>query len=187
MVLQPVAARRLLFLAVGAIALQRHIGDRAATLRSIHNRRINAALGPAEARENIRTIYDAVIDVRMSAEHRLEGRIVDSHCIPAQLWEHGMYLPRDVAARVEITRPTPSTRHLNTYTQAFVPDVLEQFETDCRLLCVCGDGRRSELAAQQLEQEGFSVDYIDGGLDAWAEQSLELEVEDDGGLVGSYV
>ena len=76
-----------------------------------------------------------------------------------------MYLPRD----------------------AFVPDVREQFETDCRLLCVCGDGRRSELAAQQLANAGFSVDYIDGGLNAWAEQSLELEVEDDGGLVGSYV
>ena len=164
MVLQPIAARRLLFLAVGAISLQRHIGDRAATLRSIHNRRINAALGPAEARDNIRTIYVGVIDVR-SAEHRLEGRIVDSICIPAQLWEHGMYLPRD----------------------AFVPDVLEQFETDCRLLCVCGDGRRSELAAQQLTAAGFSVDYIDGGLTAWAEKSLELEVEDDGGLVGSYV
>ena len=126
---------------------------------------LRAALGPAEARENIRTIYDGVIDVRMSAEHRLEGRIVDSICIPAQLWEHGMYLPRD----------------------AFVPDVCEQFETACRLLCVCGDGRRSELAAQQLAAAGFSVDYIDGGLDAWAEQSLPLEVEDDGGLVGSYV
>ena len=97
MVLRLVATQRLLFLAVGAIALQRHSGDRAATLRSIHNRRINAALGPAEAHENIQTIYDAVIDVRMSAEHRLEGRIVDSYCIPAQLWEHGMYLPRDVA------------------------------------------------------------------------------------------
>ena len=124
-----------------------------------------AALSPAEAQENIRTVYDGVIDVRMSAEHRLEGRIVDSYCIPAQLWEHGMYLPRD----------------------AFVPDVCEQFETDCRLLCVCGDGRRSELAAQQLAAAGFTVDYIDGGLNAWAEQSLELEVEDDGGLVGSYV
>ena len=165
MVLRPFAARRLLLLAVGAIALQRHIGDRAARLKSIHNRRVNAALGPAEARENIQKIYDAVIDVRMSAEHRLEGRIVDSISIPAQLWEHGMYLPRD----------------------AFVPDVCEQFETNCRLLCVCGDGRRSELAAQQLANAGFSVDYIDGGLDAWAEQSLELEVEDDGGLVGSYV
>ena len=76
---------------------------------------------------------------------------------------------------------------MNMYTQAFVPDVCEQFETDCRLLCVCGDGRRSELAAQQLANAGFSVDYIDGGLTAWAEQSLELEVEDDGGLVGSYV
>ena len=165
MFLHPLAARRLLLLAVGAIALQRHIVDRAATLKSIHNRRINAALGPAEAHENIQMVYDGVIDVRMSAEHRLEGRIVGSLCIPAQLWEHGMYLPRD----------------------EFVPDVCEQFETACRLLCVCGDGRRSELAAQQLEQEGFAVDYIDGGLDAWAEQSLELEVEDDGGLVGSYV
>jgi rhodanese-related sulfurtransferase len=126
---------------------------------------LRAALSPTEANENIRTVYDGVIDVRMSAEHRLEGRIVDSICIPAQLWEHGMYLPRD----------------------AFVPDVCEQFETDCRLLCVCGDGRRSELAAQQLANAGFSVDYIDGGLTAWAEQSLELEVEDDGGLVGSYV
>ena len=165
MVLQPLAAQRLLLLAVGTAALQYHIGDRATTLCLIHNRRINAALGPAEARENIQSIYDAVIDVRMSAEHRLEGRIVDSISIPAQLWEHGMYLPRD----------------------AFVPDVLEQFETNCRLLCVCGDGRRSELAAQQLEQAGFAVDFIDGGLDAWAEQSLPLEVEDDGGLVGSYV
>ena len=165
MVLQPFAAQRLLYIVSGAAALQCHIGDRAATLKSIHNRRINAALGPAEARENIQTIYDGVIDVRMSAEHRLEGRIVDSVSIPAQLWEHGMYLPRD----------------------AFVPDVCEQFETDCRLLCVCGDGRRSELAAQQLADCGFSVDYIDGGLNAWAEQSLELEIEDDGGLVGSYV
>ena len=165
MVLQPLAAQRLLLLAVGTAALQYHIGDRATTLCLIHNRRINAALGPAEAHENIQTIYDGVIDVRMSAEHRLEGRIVDSICIPAQLWEHGMYLPR----------------------HAFVPDVLEQFETACRLLCVCGDGRRSELAAQQLEQAGYAVDYIDGGLDAWAEQSLPLEVEDDGGLVGSNV
>ncbi|CAH0377677.1 unnamed protein product [Pelagomonas calceolata] len=126
---------------------------------------LRAALSPTEAHENIQTVYDGVIDVRMSAEHRLEGRIVDSICIPAQLWEHGMYLPR----------------------HAFVPDVLEQFETDCCLLCVCGDGRRSELAAQQLAAAGFSVDYIDGGLNAWAEQSLELEIEDDGGLVGSYV
>ena len=126
---------------------------------------LRPALSPTEAQENIRTIYDGVVDVRMSAEHRLEGRIVDSICIPAQLWEHGMYLPNE----------------------AFVPDVCEQFETDCRLLCVCGDGRRSELAAQQLAAAGFSVDYIDGGLGAWAEQSLPLEVEDDGGLVGSYV
>ena len=108
MVLHAFSAQTVWFLAVGAIALQRHIGDRAATLRSIHNRRINAALaalGPAEARENIQTIYDAVIDVRMSAEHRLEGRIVDSYCIPAQLWEHGMYLPRDVAPGVENHSP----------------------------------------------------------------------------------
>ena len=149
----------LLLVSVVAAAFQRR-PDRVYRLPTLC-----AALSPTEARENIRTIYDGVIDVRMSAEHRLEGRIVDSVSIPAQLWEHGMYLPRD----------------------AFVPDVCEQFETDCRLLCVCGDGRRSELAAQQLEQEGFAVDYIDGGLDAWAEQSLPLEVEDDGGLVGSYV
>ena len=58
---------------------------------------LRAALSPTEAHENIQTVYDAVIDVRMSAEHRLEGRIVNSICIPAQLWEHGMYLPRDVA------------------------------------------------------------------------------------------
>ena len=64
-----------------------------------------AALSPAEAQENIRTVYDSVIDVRMSAEHRLEGRIVDSICIPAQLWEHGMYLPRDVAPGVENHSP----------------------------------------------------------------------------------
>ena len=149
----------LLLVSVVAAAFQRR-PDRVYRLPTLC-----AALSPTEARENIRTIYDGVIDVRMSAEHRLEGRIVDSVSIPAQLWEHGMYLPRD----------------------AFVPDVLEQFETDCRLLCVCGDGRRSELAAQQLEQAGYAVDYIDGGLDAWAEQSLPLEVEDDGGLVGSNV
>ena len=149
----------LLLVSVVAAAFQRR-PDRVYRLPTLC-----AALSPTEARENIRTIYDGVIDVRMSAEHRLEGRIVDSVSIPAQLWEHGMYLPRD----------------------AFVPDVCEQFETDCRLLCVCGDGRRSELAAQQLEQAGYAVDYIDGGLDAWAEQSLPLEVEDDGGLVGSYV
>ena len=165
MVLHPFYAQRLLFILAGAAALQCHIHDRSAKLCLRHNRRVNAALGPAEARENIQMIYDGVIDVRMSAEHRLEGRIVDSISIPAQLWEHGMYLPRD----------------------AFVPDVCEQFETDCRLLCVCGDSRRSALAAQQLADRGFSVDYIDGGLDAWAEQNLELEVEDDGGLVGSYV
>ena len=105
MILHPFAARRLLLLAVGTAALQRYIHERAATLRSIHSRRVNAALGPAEARENIQIVYDAVIDVRMSAEHRLEGRIVDSICISAQLWEHGMYLPRDVAARVENHSP----------------------------------------------------------------------------------
>ena len=149
----------LLLVSVVAAAFQRR-PDRVYRLPTLC-----AALSPTEARENIRTIYDGVIDVRMSAEHRLEGRIIDSVNVPAQLWEHGMYLPRD----------------------AFVPDVCEQFETDCRLLCVCGDGRRSELAAQQLAAAGFSVDYIDGGLNAWAEESLELEVEDDGGLVGSYV
>ena len=149
----------LLLVSVVAAAFQRR-PDRVYRLPTLC-----AALSPTEARENIRTIYDGVIDVRMSAEHRLEGRIIDSVNVPAQLWEHGMYLPRD----------------------AFVPDVCEQFETACRLLCVCGDGRRSELAAQQLAAAGFTVDYIDGGLNAWAEQSLELEVEDDGGLVGSYV
>ena len=61
---------------------------------------LRAALSPKEAHENIRTVYDGVVDVRMSAEHRLEGRIIDSINVPAQLWEHGMYLPRDVAARV---------------------------------------------------------------------------------------
>lgn len=126
---------------------------------------LRAALSPTEARSNIEAVYDGVIDVRKPAEHRLEGRIINSVCVPAQQWEHGMFLPRD----------------------AFVPGVLEYYESGCRLLCVCGDGRRSRLAAQQLADAGFSVDYIDGGLNAWAEQSLELEVEDDGGLVGSYV
>ena len=126
---------------------------------------LRAALSPTEAHSKIKLVYDGVIDVRMPTEHRLEGQIIDSICVPAQLWEHGMFLPRD----------------------AFVPDVLGYYETGCRLLCVCGDGRRSALAAQQLADAGFSVDYIDDGLDAWAEQSLELEVEDDGGLVGSYV
>ena len=60
MVLHAFSAQRLLFLAVGAIALQCHIGDRAATLRSIHNRRINAR--PPPRRDNIRTVYDGVID-----------------------------------------------------------------------------------------------------------------------------
>jgi len=97
MVLHRNAAQRLLLIVSGAAALQGNIHDRATPLCSSRIIAMRAALGPAEARENIRTVYDGVIDVRMSAEYRLEGRIVNSICIPAQLWEHGMYLPRDVA------------------------------------------------------------------------------------------
>ena len=90
---------------------------------------IRDRLSPTEAHENIRTVYDGVIDVRMSAEHRLEGRIVDSICIPAQLWEHGMYLPRD----------------------AFVPDVCEQFETTaaCSASAATAGDRSSRRSSSQ--------------------------------------
>ena len=145
---------RLLFLAVGAIALQRHIGD--APRHS--GRSITAASTPRSAQCNIRADHDAVIDVRMSAEHRLEGRIVDSlytgtPCIK------GVSLP--------LTRRTTPASGVR----------------DSAPLCVCGDGRKSELAAQRCGHRLPST--IDGGL-AWAEQS-ELRVEDDGGLVGSAV
>ena len=76
-----------------------------------------------------------------------------------------MYLPRD----------------------AFVPDVCEQFETDCRLLCVCGDGRRIGLAAQQLAPPASPSTTSKAASTPAGGTVLELEVEDDGGLVRGRV
>lgn len=124
------------------------------------------ALGTPEAKALIDT-GAAVVDVRMEAEFRLEGHISGAACCPAQTWEHGFYLPRD----------------------EFVDDMTALHSFDEPLLLCCTDGRRSEMAAEQLREAGFSrVSSIYGGLTAWQEDYI-LEVDDDGegGLVGSWV
>mmetsp|Transcript_19310 Transcript_19310/g.57369 ORF Transcript_19310/g.57369 Transcript_19310/m.57369 type:complete len:159 (-) Transcript_19310:17-493(-) len=139
---------------------------RATSGRSSASARLFGALSAADAHQKLTAGgYWAVLDVRMEAEHRLEPRVPGSVCVPAQNWEHGMYLPRE----------------------AFVDEVVAAAGPSATLLLLCGDGRRSELAAEQLRGRGYDCDTVDGGLESWEAAGYDVEVEDDGGLVGSWV
>lgn len=130
-----------------------------------------AAIGPAAAARLLEKTGDAtLLDVRLEGEYRLDGHVADSVNVPAFTWEHGFYLPStvfeaEVAAAEGCSRGT-------------------------QLIIACTDGSRAPEAARRLVAAGWSrCAVLDGGLKAWEESGLELELDDDGegGLVGAWV
>lgn len=51
-----------------------------------------------------------------------------------------------------------------------LPMALARLQRDRPVVCICHHGRRSAFAASFLEQHGFDVYNLNGGVDAWARQ-----------------
>lgn len=57
---------------------------------------------------------------------------------------------------------------------------VDELDRDRPVVTVCRSGSRSERAAQFLREEGFDVDNLDGGMQAWAEAGLAYRASDGG-------
>ena len=116
---------------------------------------------------------EAVVDVRLEGEYRLDGHLEGSINVPAYDWQHGYYTPRP----------------------EFAAEVLEACGGGNSVVLVCRDGRLSTGALAALKADDASaqltqVEVLDGGLDAWEEAELPgMVVDEDGedGLVGAWV
>ncbi len=43
----------------------------------------------------------------------------------------------------------------------------ENLPNDKRLIAICQSGGRGEIIARELRKQGFNIDYLDGGMNAW--------------------
>ena len=110
----------------------------------------------------------SVLDVRMSAEYRLEGHIEGSVSLPSMSLEHGFFLPLDYVAIVQE----------------------QEYELNAPMLLACANGERSAAACETLRAAGFTRAFaLEGGIAAWEDEGLPLVMDDDGedGLVGAWV
>jgi rhodanese-related sulfurtransferase len=65
---------------------------------------------------------------------------------------------------------------LEFYADPTSPYHRDEFDPDGRIILHCASGGRSALAAETLQQMGYSrVAHLDGGLKAWTEQGLPVE------------
>lgn len=55
---------------------------------------------------------------------------------------------------------------------------LGRVSQDRAVLTVCRSGSRSAVAAQVLKRNGYQVENLDGGLQAWARAGLPLESDE---------
>ena len=57
-----------------------------------------------------------------------------------------------------------------------IPGRLEEIPKEQKVIVVCHLGQRSAHVAQFLAQQGYSVENLDGGLEAWSAEGLPLTV-----------
>ena len=64
---------------------------------------------------------------------------------------------------------------LEFYADPSTPYHREEFDPEQRIILYCASGGRSALAADMLQQMGYSnVAHLDGGLNAWKESNLPI-------------
>lgn len=56
-----------------------------------------------------------------------------------------------------------------------LPAKLDDFEKDINYILVCDNAKRSTLASMMMQDEGFKVNVLEGGLKAWKAEGLKLE------------
>ena len=106
-------------------------------------------LSPDQVAAELESGSATVIDIR-EADERAKGRLATAHHAP-----RGM---------------------LEFYADPSSPNHREEFDPERRIILVCASGGRSALAAQTLQQMGYSnVAHLDGGLNAWIAQGLPVE------------
>lgn len=65
---------------------------------------------------------------------------------------------------------------LEFYADAALPYHKPEFDKEKRIILQCASGGRSALAAQTLQQMGFTkVAHLDGGIKAWKEAGLPVQ------------
>jgi len=62
---------------------------------------------------------------------------------------------------------------------ASVPDFVDELPRDTLIVCTCRSGGRSGRAASFLDEQGFNVANLVGGMLSWQEQGLVM-VSDNG-------
>ncbi|HEX4875051.1 MAG TPA: rhodanese-like domain-containing protein [Chitinophagaceae bacterium] len=66
---------------------------------------------------------------------------------------------------------------LEFYADASLPYHKPEFDKEKRIILQCASGGRSALAAQTLQQMGFTkVAHLDGGIKAWKEAGLPVQL-----------
>lgn len=56
-----------------------------------------------------------------------------------------------------------------------IPENLNQFNENDTYYIICKVGGRSAQVVQYLEQNGVNVVNVEGGMDAWGDEGLELK------------
>ncbi len=56
-----------------------------------------------------------------------------------------------------------------------LPNKLDDFEKGINYILVCDNAKRSTLASMMMQDEGFKVSVLEGGLKAWKAEGLKLE------------
>ena len=54
--------------------------------------------------------------------------------------------------------------------RVFADEMKGKFSKGERLVTVCKSGVRCEIVARELRNKGYDIDYLEGGVDAWAQQ-----------------
>jgi rhodanese-related sulfurtransferase len=53
-----------------------------------------------------------------------------------------------------------------------------ELPADAAILCICRSGNRSGMVTRALAEAGYRIENLEGGLQAWEAQGLELETDD---------
>lgn len=60
----------------------------------------------------------------------------------------------------------------------YIFDRIDELDPDRPVVTVCRTGSRSAEAAQELAGEGFDVQNLEGGIDAWVAEGLPVRADD---------
>lgn len=62
----------------------------------------------------------------------------------------------------------------------YIFDRLDELDASQPVVTVCRTGSRSAEAAKELAGEGFDVENLEGGIEAWVAESLPIRTDDGG-------